>query len=791
MDSFTSSMRNPKSFCSVNNKILDVNSASRSSVESYSEQTNNSDPVRSAGECRIEMDREPDRVRESENESSSFEEEVPDYLVTRSSIQPREFDEIRERYHIPVEFKLHLPAPLTDLLKKNKPWVWSEACQLAFEDLKAAVSEEPVLALPNFEKMFELHTDASDFAIGGVLMQEGHPIAFKSRKLNETERRYTVQEKEMTAIVHCLRIWRHYLLGSRFVVKTDNVATSYFQTQKKLSPKQARWQDFLAEFDYVLEYKPGKANVVADALSRKAELAAISLAKGNVHEKIKEGLEHDPMAQELMRLAKEGKTRQFWVEDGLLYTKGRRSEATGKSPFELATGQQPLTPHTLAISFDSARCPGAAKMAKSWAEQSDLAKSFLEKARRKMKKWADPKRRHLEFNTGDKVLIKLIPQQFKAFRGMHKGLVRKYEGPYPVVAKVGKVSYRLDLPSTLKIHPVFHVSMLRPYQEDEEDPSRGESHRAPPVVTKSFDKEIEEVLSHKAPRRILGDQPTNDPSRTPSLERPQYQLFDDKANEEAQASAGLGQKVPLEISPLCEIPLTADVTGNGSDAVHSTTAGEDRDQAFNPPARIVLGKRKAVEAPFREGSSGSFRPIGGKDDHLKGKVAEIEELLAEDRREAYTRGGKVLFAFDGESWDPKWKVSSESSIFEMGAGGKSFELYKACDAEISSLRKAKEKLDADLAHAKGALRDALLRFDEIEARHSTELDAKDKLLVIEKQKFIDLQHEMSNLHAQLQKFIDLQPCGRGLRYALPHSACPSPVSPNPASEPGSSPHLLP
>ncbi|KAG8385807.1 hypothetical protein BUALT_Bualt03G0083700 [Buddleja alternifolia] len=172
---------------------------------------------------------------------------------------------------------------------------------------------------------------------------------------------------------------------------------------------------------------------------------------------------------------------------------------------------------------------------------------------------------------------------------------------------------------------------------------------------------------------------------------------------------------------------------------------------FKPALYWNICKRKAVEAPFREGSSGSFRPIGGKDDHLKGKVAEIEELLAEDRREAYTRGGKVLFAFDGESWDPKWKVSSESSIFEMGAGGTSFKLYKACDAEISSLRKTKEKLDADLADAKGALRDALLRFDEIEARHTTELDAKDKLLVIEKQKFIDLQHEMSNLHAQLRE----------------------------------------
>ncbi|CAA0808187.1 Uncharacterized mitochondrial protein AtMg00860 [Striga hermonthica] len=97
-------------------------------------------------------------------------------------------------------------APLTDLLKKEKPWVWSNECRQAFEDLKVAVSQEPVLALPDFTKPFEVHTDASDFAIGGVLMQERHPIAFESRKLNDTERHYTVQEKEMTAILHCLRL---------------------------------------------------------------------------------------------------------------------------------------------------------------------------------------------------------------------------------------------------------------------------------------------------------------------------------------------------------------------------------------------------------------------------------------------------------------------------------------------------------------------------------------------------------------------------------------------------------
>lgn len=97
----------------------------------------------------------------------------------------------------------------------------------------------------------------------------------------------------MTAVVHCLRTWRHYPLGFRFIVRTDNVATSYFQTQKKLSPKQARWQDFLAEFDYVLEYESGKANFVADALSRKADLAAMSRPECSLVERIKEGLQHD------------------------------------------------------------------------------------------------------------------------------------------------------------------------------------------------------------------------------------------------------------------------------------------------------------------------------------------------------------------------------------------------------------------------------------------------------------------------------------------------------------------
>ncbi|XP_075084740.1 uncharacterized protein LOC142167997 [Nicotiana tabacum] len=162
-------------------------------------------------------------------------------------------------------------APLTNLLKKEREWKLSDICQEAFEKLKAAITKEPVLALPDFSKVFEVQTDASDFAIGVILMQEGHPKAFKSRKLNDAERHYTVQEKEMTVVVH--------------------------------------W----------------KTNVVAVILSRKNVLATIvSSASSGIIETIKEGMQHDPVAKQLLALASQGKTQRFWEEDGLLYITGKR-----------------------------------------------------------------------------------------------------------------------------------------------------------------------------------------------------------------------------------------------------------------------------------------------------------------------------------------------------------------------------------------------------------------------------------------------------------------------------------
>ncbi|KAL2245998.1 UNVERIFIED_CONTAM: Transposon Tf2-11 polyprotein [Sesamum indicum] len=189
---------------------------------------------------------------------------------------------------------------------------------------------DPVLALPDMSKPFVVETDASDFALGGVLMQDGHPVAFESRKLKDAERRYSVHEKELLAVVHCVRLWRHYLLGSPFVVRMDKTAVSHFMSQPKLTSRQARWQELLLEFHFVLEYRASSSNHAADALSRRADLANLesiaalssSAAAISVKDQVRELLPRDPAAQGLIRLVEQGKARHFWIEDGLLMTKG-------------------------------------------------------------------------------------------------------------------------------------------------------------------------------------------------------------------------------------------------------------------------------------------------------------------------------------------------------------------------------------------------------------------------------------------------------------------------------------
>ena len=133
-----------------------------------------------------------------------------------------------------------------------------------------------MLKFSEFDKPFEVHTDASDFAIGGVLMRDGRPIAYESKKLDGCQRRWPTHEKELFAVVYCLKLWQHYLGLHKTKVYMDNVSLKYFETQAQVSAKKLTWHNTLVLMNVDLIQKSDCDKVVPDALSRREEFQAMS-----------------------------------------------------------------------------------------------------------------------------------------------------------------------------------------------------------------------------------------------------------------------------------------------------------------------------------------------------------------------------------------------------------------------------------------------------------------------------------------------------------------------------------
>jgi hypothetical protein len=160
--------------------------------------------------------------------------------------------------------------PITRLFKNDTKFDWSSKCNEAFEQLKVLLTTTPVLAQSDIEKPFDVYCDASGSGLGCVLMQEGRVIAYASRQLHRHEEHYPTHDLELAAVVHALKIWRHYLLGNICHLYTHHKSLKYIFTQSELNMRQRRWLELIKDYDLEIHYHPGKANVVADALSRKA-----------------------------------------------------------------------------------------------------------------------------------------------------------------------------------------------------------------------------------------------------------------------------------------------------------------------------------------------------------------------------------------------------------------------------------------------------------------------------------------------------------------------------------------
>jgi hypothetical protein len=160
--------------------------------------------------------------------------------------------------------------PITELLKKGNKYVWSDACDEAFKNLKKLLTTSPVLAQPDTDKPFDVYCDAFGTGLGGVLMQEGRVISYSSRRLRHHEEHYPTHDLELAVVVMALRMWRHNLLGNMVHIYRHHKSLKYIFTQSDLNMRQRRWLELIKDYELEVHYHLGKENVIADALSHKA-----------------------------------------------------------------------------------------------------------------------------------------------------------------------------------------------------------------------------------------------------------------------------------------------------------------------------------------------------------------------------------------------------------------------------------------------------------------------------------------------------------------------------------------
>jgi hypothetical protein len=159
-----------------------------------------------------------------------------------------------------------------ELLAKGETFEWTPRHEASFQELKKRLTTAPVLTMPDMEKLFSIYYDASGQSLRCVLMQDNHVVVYASRQLMKHKEKYPTHDLELATIVHTLKIWRHYIIGKRCEVYSDHKSLKYIFTQPDLNLRQQWWLKLIKDYDLGINYHPGKANVVADALSKRSHV---------------------------------------------------------------------------------------------------------------------------------------------------------------------------------------------------------------------------------------------------------------------------------------------------------------------------------------------------------------------------------------------------------------------------------------------------------------------------------------------------------------------------------------
>ncbi|GJR90959.1 putative reverse transcriptase domain-containing protein [Tanacetum coccineum] len=496
-------------------------------------------------------------------------EAVKNWASPTTPSEIRQFLGLAGYYRRFIEGFSKIAKPMTELTQKNQKFDWGEEQEEAFQLLKQKLCAAPILALPEGSEDFVVYCDASIKGLGAVLMQRMKVIAYASRQLKIHEKNYTTHDLELGAVVFALKIWRHYLYGTKCIVFTDHKSLQHILDQKDLNMRQRRWIELLSDYDCEIRYHPGKANVVADALSRKerikplrvralvmtigldlpsrileAQKEAVKVENieaedidgmlkkleartdgtlcldnrswlpcyGNMrslimHESHKSKYSIHPGADKMYH---DLKVLYWWPNmkadiatyvskcltcanvkaehqrpsglDSIWVIVDRLTKSAHFLPMRETDSTEKLTRmymkeivarHRIPVSIISDRdshftlrvwqsLQKALEIIHETTKKIFKIKDRMQVARDRQKSYADKRRRPLEFEVGDKVMLKVAPWKGVMRFGKHGKLNLRYIGPFRIIERIGPVAYHLELPQELsRVHNVFHICNLK------------------------------------------------------------------------------------------------------------------------------------------------------------------------------------------------------------------------------------------------------------------------------------------------------------------------------------------
>ncbi|GJR85636.1 putative reverse transcriptase domain-containing protein [Tanacetum coccineum] len=450
---------------------------------------------------------------------------IKDWASTKTATEIRQFLGLVGYYQRFIEGFLKIAKSMTKLTQKKDKFDWGDKEEAAFQLIKQKLCSAPILALPEEGKDFIIYYDALIKGLGVVLMQREKAIAYASRQLKIHEKNYTSHDLDLGAVVFALKIWRHYLYGTKCTVFTDHKSLQHILDQKELNMRQRRWLELLSDYDCEIRYHPGKANVVANALSRKERIKPLQvralvmtigldlpkqILEAQTESRKPENLKSEdvgipqwkwdnitmdfvtklprtPGGYDTIWIIVDHLTKSFQKAMGtrLDMSMAYHPQTDGQSERTIQTLEDMLRAcviyfgngwerHLPLIKFSynnsyHARIKAApfealygrkCRSPVCWAEVGDTPltgpelihettekivqiKQRIQAARDRQKVLHDVRRKPLEFQVGDRVMLK-------------------------VLAKVGTVAYRLEIPQQLiRVHSTFHVSNLNKCLSDE------------------------------------------------------------------------------------------------------------------------------------------------------------------------------------------------------------------------------------------------------------------------------------------------------------------------------------